>query len=185
MQKLSVLPIPLYQNKTIHFEGLEQLVKKDIFSDAFVLFSPTSEGNTFLVEEKKEIYQFLKEKTKRNFLYEISGFLSEEESKNIQELKPDGIIFTLLKEAKLSSRGHEAYLRQKMKNMKDIPFYVHHEKGMDDGHLNLLSLLRLKKTFPSFKGILEENMDYSFLMKVMKTKKIINRISVFLTAALL
>ncbi len=170
MLKISQLVIPLLKNKEVDYPLLKELINQDKKADGFILFSPLMEGNTFSLKEKKEIYSFIKSFEKRMIFYEISSYLSEEEISNIKEIKVDALIFTLLKEKKINSLGHETYIRKKMKEIGNIPFYVHHEKGMDNTYLSFQSIYRLKRNLPNFQGIFEENQDSSLLHKLSAIK---------------
>ncbi len=151
--------------KEVDYKLMSILINKNNDLDGFILFSPIMEGNTFQIEEKAEIYKKIKSMTNKLLIYEVSSFLFEEEIHLIKKINPDAIMLTLIKEKKLSSKGHELYVINNMKKL-GIPFYIHHENKMDGSYLSYQSIIRIRRILPTFKGVFEENNDYSFIRKL-------------------
>ncbi len=163
-----ILNVPIFFNKS-NFIDKESILKLINMSsvDKCILFSPILEGNILTYNEKIRIYSNLKKNTTKEMFYEVSSFLSNDELIKLQKINIDALVLTLIKDKKISQNGHVKYILSKTKNL-DCPFYIHHEKGMQNAYLNYYSLLLIKRLRKNFRGIIEDNKDYNLINKLIK-----------------
>ena len=165
MKKFFLVPLILNKDKNVDYDLVFKLLNKKIDVDGYVLFAPKMEGNLFNANEKKEIYTNLKRKCLLPLIYEVSSYLSDEEINNINIIKPDCLFLTLYKDKKISNKGHEKYIINNMKKI-NLPFYLHFEEGMESSYVDYQTIIRIKRILPTFKGIYEENKDYTLIKKL-------------------
>lgn len=170
------IPVLFDKHNCVDYFEMERLLTFDENIKGIILFSKDFEGKTLSFLEKKEIFLKIKKMTKVNLIYAVNDILTDEEINLINELKPDYIILSLIKDNKLCSKGFEKYIIKTLKKL-DVNVILHLDDSFENCKVSYKSFVNIARLNRKFLGIFDESKDNYFIKKLSN----INDIQIFTT----
>ncbi|MDD6302546.1 MAG: dihydrodipicolinate synthase family protein [Bacillales bacterium] len=175
MQKSLIhsLITPFDENGKIDYQVLEQILNlvKDNYNDGVILFSLVGEGNFLSLEEKKEIYNFIKKRTDITLYYSLNHLSFKDAFKEIESIKELGIqnyVVTCPYFVKPTQDGIFLYYKKIAKALFPSKVIIHNIPSRTGVNITFQTIRRLYKSLANINGLIESSSDLNLIAMIKK-----------------
>lgn len=164
---------PFNEEGKICFKTLKLLLDEAYFNknDVLVLFSLCGEGTSLTINEKKEIYKFVKENSSLEVYYSLNHLSIDsclEEINEIKDLDISTFVITCPYYIKPSQDGLFLYYKYLAKHLIGKKIFIHNIPSRTGVNISFTTLKKLLKTQKNIVGLIESSTDLNLISLLKK-----------------
>lgn len=159
---------PFDENNKVCYKTLKLLLEEaeSNKNDGLILFSLCGEGTSLTIEEKRNIYAFVKENSSLEIYYSLNHLSFEnaiEELEQIKDLNVSTFVITCPYYVKPSQDGIFLYYKYLAKLMMGKKIYIHNIPSRTGVNVSFTTLKKLLKTQKNIVGLIESSSDLNLI----------------------